>query len=159
MNRVENGAFCDAGHTLPHSVISKCRNGFTVHAHKKSAILLCTGVSLLSTCLILNCTQIGQYILGNYRLKFIYDPVKVRFSFCFHRTHTCRYPLYPLKVWLLLCFHRTHTCRYPLYPLKVWLLFCFHRTHTCRYPLYHTLSKLYEKIVENKGKIFTHSLK
>jgi len=47
---------------FPHSVLSKYHNGFTVHAHKKSAILLCTGFSPLSPSLTLNCTQIGQYI-------------------------------------------------------------------------------------------------
>jgi hypothetical protein len=38
MNKAANGALCDAGHTVPHSLLSKCRNGFTVHAHKESAI-------------------------------------------------------------------------------------------------------------------------
>jgi hypothetical protein len=47
---------------FPHSVLSKCRNGFTVYACKKSAFLSCTGFLPLSPSLILNCTQIGQYI-------------------------------------------------------------------------------------------------
>jgi len=34
---------------FPHYVLSKCRDGFTVRARKKSAILPCTGFSPLST--------------------------------------------------------------------------------------------------------------